>query len=101
MSIIFTISFDYPIDKAGMIVPLQSDIESDDTCQGVYKASRFRTTEDIAISLPEVILQKTGDDWIHRDCGKESDLSQAIGHSIERYIAMVNEAGEKDLQGRR
>ena len=101
MSIIFTISFDYPIDKAGIVVRLQSDIESDDTCQGVYKASRFRTTDDIAISLPEVILQKVGGFWIHRDCGKESNLSQAIGHSIEQYMAMPDAASAFALRGRR
>jgi|HubBroStandDraft_6_1064221.scaffolds.fasta_scaffold2306290_1 hypothetical protein len=59
----------------------------DEQANGSYTITNIRRIEQENGSLlPPIQIKKKGDQWVHTDSEKETDLSLAIGQAIEEHL---------------
>lgn len=81
----FIISFIYDIIPDSLQVDLMAEIEmtSRHTCL-VRSIRRINSNESSL--LPPMDLRNDGDEWVHADTGKKSNIATAIGKAIDLYL---------------
>lgn len=63
----------------------------DEQPNGSYTITNIRRTEqENGALLPPIQIKKKGDQWVHTDSEKETDLSLAIGQAIEEHLSFPN-----------
>ena len=61
--------------------------DMDEQPNGSYTITNIcRTEQDNGALLPPIQIKKKGDQWVHTDSEKETDLSVAIGQAIEEHF---------------
>ena len=77
------IQFNFVLDKGRLEVFLEADIERD-VRDGYFFVKNFRKPGNGHTSiLPEIMITKVGDRWVHRDSGLQTELSKAVGEAID------------------
>jgi hypothetical protein len=91
---LFTIQFNFALDKGPLKVLLAADVEQDD--QGIlYFVKNFRVTGHRHTGImPEIKIKRIDGRWVHRDSGWQTELSKAAGEAIDRAVAAF--AGDAD-----
>ena len=85
----FTIQFNFALDKGRLKVLLEADVEHDDW-QVYYLVKNFRIPGHTEAGiLPEIRIKKTDGQWVHRDSGWRTDLSEAVGWAIDKVTAAM------------
>jgi len=84
----FTISFLYDIIQETLQVHLSAEIEmtAENTCI-VRNIRHIHTTESPL--LPEMQLINNDGSWVHKEGGKESNISRAIGQAIDLHRSNI------------
>ncbi len=88
-----TIEFRYEIRPDSISIDLIADVESlkDGGCLVKNIRKRRETIESL---IPVFILQKSNGIWAHKDSGKESNLSDAVGKAIDQQKKENKNVGE-------
>jgi hypothetical protein len=78
-----TIEFRYEIRPDSISIDLIADVES--LKDGGYLVKNVRKCREAIKSLiPAFVLQQVNGVWAHKDSGKESNLSHAVGKVIDQ-----------------
>lgn len=81
----YTIAFIYTLDNGRFNIPLIGEVEKHHS-EPHYFIKNIRMKHNARASiLPDIQLKKSKGQWVHRDSGKETDLSIAAGKAIEEY----------------
>jgi hypothetical protein len=81
------IEFDYPLERSPLNVRMKARAVQHN--KGFYSIDEFcikGRTELIGLPVLEISLAEGK--WVHRDSGKETVLSEAIGAAIEGVLAL-------------
>jgi hypothetical protein len=85
-----TVQFRYELRPDSIFIDLIADVEP--LKDGGYLVKNIRKRiEAIESLIPAFILQKWNGEWAHKDSGKETNLSDAIGRAIDQ----LNEPSKK------
>jgi len=78
-----TVQFRYELRPDSIFIDLIADVEP--LKDGGYLVKNIRKRiEAIESLIPAFILQKWNGEWAHKDSGKETNLSEAIGRAIDQ-----------------
>jgi hypothetical protein len=87
-----TVEFRYEIRPDSISIDLIADVES--SKDGGYLVKNIRKRREAIESLiPAFNLQKLNGVWAHKDSGKETDLSDALGKAIDRIVHITPLSG--------
>ena len=88
-----TIVFWYELQTDSISIDLIADVES--VKDGGYLVKNIRKRLEVVESLiPAFVLQKLNGIWVHKDSGKETNLSDAVGKAIDQLKEENMEMGK-------
>lgn len=90
----FTISFIYEILPTSLQVHLCAEIELIDKTTCIVRNIR-RIDIDESPLLPLLHLKKNDSTWLHNDSNKESNISQAIGAAVDKYLKQLSKSPDE------
>jgi hypothetical protein len=88
-----TIEFSFELRADSISIDLIADVES--MKDGGYLVKNIRKRLEVIESLiPPFILEKSNGKWTHKDSGKETNLSDAVGKAIDQRRQKNMKIGE-------
>lgn len=85
------IRFTFVMEPAKFAIEMQADVQRHEF-QAFYTISNFIVSGHLGESIfPEIHIKKKSGNWIHTDSEKETDLSRAVGKSLDEYPDIRNE----------
>ncbi|MBS1665261.1 MAG: hypothetical protein JST68_29720 [Bacteroidetes bacterium] len=83
----FKIRFDFLVDSARLSITLEADVQEHHS-ETYFVVSNFHLPgKTDSTVLPPIYIRKENGRWVHTDSGKETDLSTAAGHAIDKQGA--------------
>lgn len=79
----FSIRFDFLVEPARLNIILEADVQEHHS-QTYFVVNNFRIPGQGGRSvLPEIRIRREGNQWVHTDSGKATELSATVGRAIE------------------